>query len=155
MILIVSMLYVFYNEMLSVEVFTIKQQLSINIFSFRVILSRQSKFSFGDSELRSNPKMAEKSIKILIECVYNDGLDDQVPPYNSPIQCCSPSMDGELVITTNQPFSWSSCIADCGERQIPCKMIIRYYQQCAVTKRSAVQDDYNVNCEAVQETCAT
>ena len=145
--------------MLSVEVFTAEQQLAINVFSSRLIFSGQKKFGCNDREMRSNQKVADdKSVKIIIEYVNSDGLDDQVPPHSPPIQCCSPNIDGELVIATNQPFSWSSQMIDCEEHQIPCKVMKQHHQQSVVTKRNTLatmQDGYNVNCEAVQESYTT
>lgn len=138
--------------MLSVEVYTAEQQLTINVFSSRLISSGQRKFVSNNREMRGNQEVADdKSVKIIIECVNNDDLDNQIPPHSLPVQCYSPNIGGELVIATNQPFSWSNHITDCGEHQICCKVMRQRYQN----NLAVMWDNYDVNCIAVQESCAT
>lgn len=147
--------------MLSVEVFTGKEHFAVNVFSSKLITFGQNKFSINDSEMRSNQSIVdEKSVKIIIEHVHDSSLDDPVPPHSPPIQCCSPNIDGELVITTNQSLSWSNHVTGCGEHQIPYHKMKQHCQHCLVAKRNilaAMQDGctFNVTCVAVQESVTT
>ena len=120
--------------MLSVEVYIAQQQLTINIFNSKLTVSGQSKFSSSNQSSTD-----EGSIKIIIEHDCDGSLDEQVS-LHSPMQCRSPNVDGELVITSNQPFKWScsSHSTSCGEFQIPYTMMRQYYQECLLAKR----DDY-------------
>lgn len=133
--------------MLSVEVYTAQQQFTINIFNAKVTVSEQSKLSNQSST-------DEESIKIIVEHDSDASLNDQVS-LHSPMQCCSPNIDGELVITSNQPFKWScSChLTSCG-KFISYRMM---RQECLLAKRITMRDDctFNVNCIAVQESLLT
>ena len=142
--------------MFSVEVYTAQQQFAINVFSSKQIVSRQSKF---DGNMRSNQSFAdEESIKIIIEHVYDGSLDDQVS-LHSPTQCYSPNVDGELVVTTNWPFSWSCSthMTGDGECQVPYTKMRQHYQQHLLAKRTPMQNNctFNINCIAVQESLST
>ena len=136
--------------MLSVEVYTAQQQFSINIFNSKLTVSGQGKFNLSNQ--------SSASIKISIEHDRDGILDDQVS-LHSPVQCCSPNVDGELVITSNQPFKWfcSSHLTSCGELQVPHTMIRKHYQECLLAKRIIMRDDctFHVNCIAVQEGLST
>ena len=136
--------------MLSVEVYTAQQQFAINTCSSKLTVSVQSKFNLSDSKIKSNQSSGdEASIKITIEDDYwGDSLDDQVS-LHSPTQCCSQNVEGELVITTNQPFNWSSHTTACGEW----KVSNQHYQLTKQNNLAAIQDNctFNVNCVAVLE----
>lgn len=140
--------------MLSVKVYTAKNQVAISIFS-KLVISGQNECSLSNSEtVRSQEE--KRIAKISIE--YNDNiLNDQLSSHN-PTQCCSHNIDGELVLANDQPNIWScsSYLTDCGI----CYTRGRHYQQFSVPKRknlTAVQDNcsFNVNCVAVQESFKT
>ena len=63
-------------------------------------------------------------------------------------------VEGELVISTNHPFSWSTHMTDCGTSY---EVMRWYHQKCLKAKRNAlaaIQDascNFNVNCVPVQE----
>ena len=131
--------------MSSVEVYTTHQQFAINIFNFKLTVSGKSK---SDCNMRSNQSFTDKeSIEINIEHNCNGSLNNQVTLL-SPTQCCSPNNDGELVITTNQPFNWTIADYMTGCRE--------HHVYCLVPKRNnlaVMQDDctFNINCVAEQE----
>ena len=102
--------------------------------------------------MRSNWSFSdEENINITIECKYDGSLDNQVS-LHSPIQCCSPDVNGELVIITNQPLNWS-CSTGCGEHQVPYTMMGQCYQQHLVARSNnivLIQDDCSFNANCVQ-----
>ena len=93
----------------------------------------------------------ERSVKIIAE--YDHNWNDQIPT-----PCSSSNIEGELVISTNHPFSWSTHMTDCGTSY---EMMKLYHQKCLIAKRNAlaaIQDascNFNVNCVAVQESLKT
>ena len=133
--------------MLSVKVYNTHQQFAINIFNSNLEVSGKSK---SDCEMRSNQSFTdEETIKINITKNNCNGSPNNQAILNSPTQCRSPNIDGELVITTNQPFNRTSSeyMTGCG----------KHHTYCLVPKSNnlvAMEDDcnFNINCVAVQET---
>lgn len=156
--------------MLSVEVYTAKQQLTINVYGSRLLVS------FSDNDITRDQSFADE--KIIKKDVCDNSLDDQLLSHN-PTQCSSAIVDGELVMTTNPSSSHDTlvykyyregcnhmdhlykCSKFChGECLVPHTMMEKHYQQCIVAKRNIVatmQDDctFNINCIAVQESLTT
>lgn len=152
--------------MLSVEVYSAKQKLAVNIFSSQL---GQNKVSCSDIiEIRGNHSCADE--KTVTEHICKgSNLDDKPSLHSPPIQCYSPNIDGELVIVTSQPFRWScsshstiickfcrgelarcdhkehirqcsefvmGCVFGHGECRAPCTTMKPCHQKSLVTKRS-------------------
>lgn len=167
--------------MLSVEVSAAQQHFTVNVFTSELPNSEQNLANFSDREIRSSKSFADERIVRIIkkENTCNGSLDDQSLPHN-PIQCCSPIVDGELVITTNQTIKWlcfshssvmcqhsredvaAGCVLEdhlCkhSESMMGCVPSCRDYQPSKQSILSTVQIDsiFNINCTAVQESVAT
>jgi len=89
--------------MLSSEVYTTKQQLTVNVYGSRLLKTEKIVLSFNDNDITIDQCFEDK--KIIKEHVCDFSQDDQLPSY-SPTQCSSAIVDGELVMTTNQPCRW-------------------------------------------------